>query len=48
MNEEFEQDHLDEEVDWSSIPKSKSRIKRELDALRKLGQDLIDLPKKTY
>lgn len=46
MNEEFEQEHLDEEVDWSSIPKSKSRIKRELDALRKLGQDLIELPKK--
>lgn len=46
MNEEYEQDHLDEEFDWSSIPKSKSRIKRELDALKKLGQDLIDLSKK--
>ena len=46
MNEEFEQDHLDEEFDWSSIPKSKSRIKRELDELKKLGEDLIDLPKK--
>lgn len=46
MNEGFEQKHIDEETDWSSIPKSKSRIKRELDALRKLGQDLIELPKK--
>ncbi|MCB2427857.1 ribosome biogenesis factor YjgA [Methylophaga pinxianii] len=46
MNDEYEQEHLDEEFDWSTIPKSKSRIKRELDALKKLGQDLIELSRK--
>lgn len=46
MNDEYEQEHLDVEFDWSTIPKSKSRIKRELDALKKLGQDLIELSRK--
>lgn len=46
MQDEYEQDHLDEEFDWSSLPKSKSSIKRELDALKDLGRELIDLSKK--